>query len=215
MLVGALAVSGGVASAQKKPPKGPKTPASADLTVAAKPNPVVFGKSTVISGKLKNGGGQVVVLEENPHPYTGGFKPARTATTASNGDYSFTVVPKLNTRYRVSTQAAPVTRSAELLVQVQIRVSLRLSDSTPRTGSRVRFSGGAAPAHDGRTVEIQRLRRGGGYGTIARTKLRDAGTTRSKYSRRIRISRTGTFRVRIQGDGDHSTGFSSPRTARL
>ncbi len=217
LLVSAMAVSAGSASAAKppKPPQGNPPNSAADLTIAAKPNPVVFGRSTVISGSLKNGGGRVVVLEENPHPYTGGFKPARTATAASNGDYSFTVTPKLNTRYRVSTQASPPARSAELLVLVRIRVSLRLSDSTPRSGSLVRFSGSAAPEHDGRVVEIQRLRRTGGYATIARTALKDAGTTRSAYSRRIRVSRTGTFRARILGDGDHATGFSSRRTARL
>ncbi|MBA3300722.1 MAG: hypothetical protein H0T15_02540 [Thermoleophilaceae bacterium] len=226
-MVSALALSAGGAIAAK-PPKPPKPPnpapapapapapkGGADLTIAAKPNPVVFGRSTVISGRLKNGAGQVVVIEENPHPYTGGFKPGRTATTASNGDYSFTLAPKLNTRYRVSTQANPPVRSAEVLVQVQIRISLRLSDSTPRAGSLVRFSGSAAPAHDGRTVEIQRLRRTGGYATIAKTALKDAGTTRSVYSRRIRVSRTGTFRAQILSDGDHATGFSSPRTARL
>jgi plastocyanin len=95
----------------------------------------------------------------------------------------------------------------------RIRVTLGVSDSTPRRGQRVRFSGSARPQHDGRLVYIQKRTRRGTYRTIARTRLRDAGASRSRYSRRLRIFRGGVFRARVLGDGDHRTGTS--RTRRL
>lgn len=214
-LLALSALGAGSATAQRdKPDKSPGG-GNATLTIAASPAPVVFGRTTLISGRLRSDGGQTVVLEQKPHPFTGNFEEVATATTASNGGYSFRVLPRLNTRYRVISRTSPPVQSAELLVQVRIRVSMRLSDYTPRRRSLVRFSGSAAPAHDGAVAEIQRLRSTGGYGTIARTRLRDAGSGRSVYSRRIRISRTGTFRVVVRGDADHATGFSRRRTARV
>jgi hypothetical protein len=92
------------------------------------------------------------------------------------------------------------------------RVSLGLSDSTPRRGQRVRFSGTVAPAHDGRRVQIQRRSSTGAFVTVARPRLRDAGATRSRYVRRIRIRRDGVYRVRIAAHGDHAESFSRERT---
>jgi plastocyanin len=91
-----------------------------------------------------------------------------------------------------------------------VTVSLRVSDKTPRAGQLVRFSGSVRPALDGRSVQIQRRKRGGGYRTIATARLRDAGDERSKFSRRIRIAGDGVFRARLGGDATHATGISRP-----
>jgi plastocyanin len=91
-----------------------------------------------------------------------------------------------------------------------VTVSLRVSDKTPRAGQLVRFSGSVRPALDGRSVQIQRRKRGGGYRTIATARLRDAGDERSKFSRRIRIAGDGVFRARVAGDAGHTTGISRP-----
>jgi hypothetical protein len=37
---------------------------------------------------------------------------------------------------------------------------------------------------------------------------RDAGTTRSRYSRRVRIRRSGSYLVKIIGDAANATGYS-------
>ena len=202
-----------VAGAQKpqKPPKGP-----GQLTIAAKPNVVTFGRSTTVSGQLAGvpNAGVGVTLEEDAYAF-GAFKPLLTKTTDANGAYSFLVVPKLNVKYRAVAKTSPRTTSAEALVLVRIRVGLRLSDSTPRRGQLVRFSGTATPAHDGRLVSIQRRTTSGSYRTVARTPLLDAGATRSRFRRRIRISRDGVYRARVTADADHATGTSGHRRARV
>jgi hypothetical protein len=76
----------------------------------------------------------------------------------------------------------------------------------------VRFHGTAAPAHDGAPVRIQRRRADGSWRTVARTTLRDAGTDVSRYSRRVRVRRSGTYRVRaLAHDSDHLRGTSRRR----
>lgn len=90
-------------------------------------------------------------------------------------------------------------------------VTLRVDDSRPRRGQRVRFFGSVRPAHDGRTVRLQRRGSGGRYRTVARVRLRDAGDARSTYSRRLRVYRDGIYRARVPADGDHLTGTSRRR----
>jgi hypothetical protein len=199
------------------PGQAAKPPAAGNLTIGAAPNPIVYNASTVISGKLK---GKVkssipVALVGNEAPYTGGYDPVATTTTDGNGDYRFTGVrPLLNTRYHVSTVVPPET-SADVLVQVRIKVVLRLSDSTPRKGQRVRFYGTAAPDHDGRLVYIQRQSSTGKWRTLARTALKDAGTEFSKFSRRMRVRRSATYRARVFHDSDHADGTSRTKHATV
>ena len=99
-----------------------------------------------------------------------------------------------------------------VVVRVAIRVKLRLSDRTPRRGQRVRFYGGAGPEHDGRNVYIQKLTSAGWRG-VSRTLLKDAGTELSKFSKRIRVRRNGTYRARVYHRLDHADGISPTRRA--
>jgi thermitase len=196
----------------------PKNPASGDLTISATPKLLVYGQATTIAGKLKASPLRSNVplrLEDNPAPFTRGFELVKTSTTDRNGDYSFAGIPPLlNTRYR-TTAIAPRASSSELLVQVAIKVVLRLSDRTPRAGGRVRFFGTAAPQHDGRLVYIQRRTATGAWRTVARTALKDAGTELSQYSRRIRVRRDGTYRARVFHDSDHADGTSRTKSAAV
>lgn len=94
-----------------------------------------------------------------------------------------------------------------MTVLVRYRVSLKVSDTMVSKGQRVRFKGAVAPAHDGRKVKIQR-RTNTGFKTVAKAVLRAAAGGRSKYAKRIRVTRKGTYRVRVGADADHATGFS-------
>ncbi len=198
-------------------------PGANSLTIKASPTRVTFGRSTTISGQLTGTGnaGVEVTLEANPHPFTGGFKATNSKTTTSaTGTYSFAVTPALNTRYRVSAKTRPPVTSAEVTVNVRVRVSFRLSDRTPAVGQRVRFSGIVTPGHDGRIARIQRRTSTGRWATVARATLRAAtpvnGVARSRYAKRLRIRRSGTYRVRVTpGDGDHVLGTSVRRRARV
>ena len=204
------------------PAPGQAPPGGNAVTIAAAPSTVTFGRPTTISGQVTgpDNAGVEVELESNPAPFTAGFKNAGVkATTNAAGNYTMAVTPTVNTRYRVTAKTRPRVTSPETLVNVRVRVGLRLSDSTPRAGQRVRFFGAVTPAHDGKIVRIQR-RTSAGWRTVARATLVTGttvnGVARSKYSKRIRIRRSGTYRARMTpGDGDHVRGTSPRRRARV
>jgi hypothetical protein len=175
--------------------------------------PIRWGGSTTVSGKLTGQGnsGVQVELEADPFPYADNdFAQVATAMTDANGDYRFTHQPQSNTRYRVTARTSPPVTSSIVTVVVRLKVTRRVSDSTPRAGSRVRFSGTVCPEHDGQTAAIQRRTSTGRFRTVRTTTLQDVpGSTCSSYARRVRVRRDGVYRVKAtSGDGDHATGFS-------
>lgn len=210
----ALAIPAGVAVAQ--------APVDSKLTIQARPNPVTYLGSVVVSGKLtgQKATGETVELEENPYPFTDNdFRKVATTKTAANGSYGgagipgFSRTPLFNTQFRTVAKTGPPTTSPAVTVLVRLRISLRVSDSTPAAGELVRFSGSVRPEHDGEVARIQRRTAGGDWATVARATLRDVpGANRSRYSRRLRVSRDAAYRVRvIPTDGDHVTGTSRRR----
>ena len=176
---------------------------------------IVFGHSATIRGKVtgSKAAGTQVTLRESPFPFAS-FKNVATATTAQNGNYTFTRKPVLNTRYQVVAKTSPPSTSAVATENVKFFVSLRISDSTVSKGSRVRFSGVCRPAHTGGLVRIQRKTRSG-YRTVSRTLLRASSTGQSKYSKKVRINTAGSYRVVVPHDASHATGTSPRRTIRF
>jgi hypothetical protein len=92
------------------------------------------------------------------------------------------------------------------------KVTLALSDATPRRGESIRLFGAVRPQQDGGTVEIQKRSKGGVFRTVAKARLRNAGSARSVYSRRLRVLRDAVFRARVARDAAYATGLSSART---
>ena len=209
-----LAACAGPAVAAK-PPKPPKP--NPNLTIQSSANAVTFGGSITISGTSKNiASGTSVELQQNPYPYSGFHATGKTGVIDPAGNYSIAgVVPGVHTQYRVVAKTSPPTTSGTAFVRVRLRVSFKVSDSTPRRGQMVRFSGTVAPAHDGKPVLIQK-RTSTGYRTVARTVLVDNGTATSKYSKRMRIRRSARYRIVVQSlDQDHDNGTSRSRTLRV
>jgi hypothetical protein len=208
----ALAVAAPVAAA----------PSDNAISIAAKPAKVVFGKQAVISGQLTGTGtaGVSVQLQGTPAPYTTGYKPiGPPVTTDGSGYYSFTVAPQMTTKYRVRADTKPPTTSGETTVTVALKVGLSVSDKTPKKGQKVRFRGSVWPAHDGKTASLQR-RTSSGWKTVATTTLLAGtplnGVTRSTYSIRRAIKKTGRYRVFVaSGDADHVDGKSRARKLRV
>lgn len=194
------------ATAAHKPGHGPG--AAESLTIAAEPNPVVYGGTVTIDGRLTSAtrAGQNVILESDPFPFENDFSNAGNATTTASGAYSFTQQPGLNTRYRVrrGNLLSPV-----VTVLVRVRLGLRVSDRTPDRGERVRFFGRACPEHVGALVRVQR-RAAGRWVTVARTSAKLA-TRCSSYSRRLRVFRDGLYRAVVAGHDDHARGISPAR----
>lgn len=182
-----------------------------DLSFAVSPNPVVFGRTVLLSGAL--GGPEIasvtVRLEANPYPFAGFKKVAETATDAT-GHYAFNQTPAVNTAYRTVASTKPATQSAPVTVPVRPRISLGIR----RSGGSRRFAGSVAPAHTGATLRIQR-RVGRHWRTVKRVVLA-AGKdpARSVYSVRIRNPRSGLYRAYLPADADHAVGTSARRRVR-
>ena len=201
-----------VADATHKPghqSPGNPGPGGVDITITARPSVTVFQGATVISGKLKgpNNGNKLVRLREDSFPFNSVDKVIDGQTDA-NGNYTFTRSPAKSSTYQVVLPPFTGTnvRSPGVYVPVRVRTSLFVNDRTPRVGQVVRFSGRACPTHDGLGVGLQRLG-SKGFGTIRSTTLRSA-TRCSVYSRLVRITRDGTFRVITAGHGDNARGIT-------
>jgi hypothetical protein len=188
---------------------------AAAVTIAATPRVITFGRPTTIAGQVAGRPSARVELEQSPFPFTDPFKNVAKGTTNAAANYAFQVTPALNTRYHVVTKSPPDT-SRDVTVLVRTKVNLRLGDTTPPAGARVRFRGSVFPAHDGSAVRIQR-RTSAGWKTIAKPVLRTAtpldGDTRSTYRKRIRIRRSGIYRTVMPAHADHARGKSRKRRA--
>ena len=200
-----------VAQAQK-PPKG--TPNNSQITVKASATTVTYGASVTFTGNVKNAAaGTAVEVWENPHPYTGGFKnTGRAGVVDPTGNYTVTgVKPQKHTQYKVVARTSPPVESGTVFVQVRLRISLRVSDATPKAGTRVRFYGTVAPVHAGKVVAIQRRSSTGKFVTVARTTT----SATSTYTRRVRVRSTGVYRAVVtSADQDHLDGTSRTRSLR-
>jgi hypothetical protein len=198
-----------------KPPKPPGS-GKTGISIAARPNPVVFGRTSTVSGKLNGSPGVVAVdVQANPYPYAG-FTTIKTVTSDGKGNYSSGPLSfGVNTSVRAVARTSPQRTSTAVFVSVRKRLTLSTGDSTPARGQRVRFSGFAYPQHDGRTVYIQRRSATGSWVTVAKTRLVDDGDARSKFRRRIRVVRDGVFRAKVSKDADHGVGISPRRSLHV
>lgn len=191
------------------------------VTISSSKPAVTFGRPVTITGTVTGPGnaGATVTLEGSETPTSTTFKSTGlTATTDAAGAFSIVVKPTQITRYRVTVgKGKDVTTSNEVTVKVRAKVNLSVSDRTPRSGQRVFFTGSVLPGHEGVIAKIQR-RTAKGWRTVATTALIAAspladGTTRSTYSKGVRVRSDGTYRVRVApGDGDHVTGISRKRS---
>jgi hypothetical protein len=185
------------------------------LTLAATPNPVPFGAGTTLVGTLSGTGapGRQVILQQNPFPYTSGFATlGNPQVTGADGSFAFPLLSvPLNTQYRVLIPTKPEVVSPLLLVSVAVRVSTHVSATRVRPGQLVRFSGTLRPARVGALVAIQKLNSKRNWVTVAGTITHRLSSSSSRYSKRIRIRRGGTYRVYIAAaDGNYvpNTGRS-------
>jgi hypothetical protein len=187
----------------QKPPK----PGATTLKTSAQQ--VTFSQPVALTGKVKGAKQAVTVSLERRAANSTAFVPAGTATSDANGDFSFADQPSKSSVYRATTGTAA---SPEVAVAVAPLVGLKIGDPTPHKGRRVRFKGTVRPQHDGTRVAIQRKRADGTWATVRSPLLRDAGSRYSRYSKRIRIRRSGTYRTVIAAHADHAQGVSRERT---
>jgi hypothetical protein len=194
--------------------KTPQTPTVS--TIAAGPNPVVFGQPVVVSGFLvgpKGGGGKQVALLGRAFPFSDSYvQIGNTVVTAENGGYQFVFTPVITTELRVVDKSDDSIVSPALVEAVSLRTTLHAT-RRGRKG-RARFSGTVTPAGNTAVVVIQRRIKGGWKNVRALlTKTGPSGTS-SRYSRKISV-RTGVFRaVARPNGGSYVEGVSRGRRVR-
>jgi hypothetical protein len=186
------------------------------LTLTATPNPALFGATTTLTGQLTGTGGPGanVILQQNAFPYTAGFQTVgNPQVTDAAGNFAFAVLSLTsNTQFRVLT-ADKKAASAVVTVGSAVIVRLTVKHKVKRHHL-LRFAGTVSPAEDGALYAVQR-EKGGTWVTVAGASLHHYKADRSRYSRRVRIAHSGTYRVFVGvNDGSHTSNSSSTRSVK-
>jgi hypothetical protein len=173
------------------------------------PNPAVFSRPLSVSGQLigSGAGGAKVTLLGRGFPFTSPFaKVGNTLVSNADGTYSFLVPGPLGTfQFQIKASTNPPITTGIATVTVTSLVTLRVRTHV-RRGSVVKFGGIARPIQDGLLVRIQKRRANGTYKNVAHTLLKHGTDASSRYSKRLRLHRGGTFRAMVMSAG----GFVSP-----
>jgi hypothetical protein len=172
--------------------KTPEAPTTS--TIAAAPNPALFGQQVQVTGFLagpRGGAGKQVALEANPFPFTGGFQQVgNTVVTGADGGYSFVFTAIVGVQLHVVDRSDASIVSPVWTENVALRPSLKAKrTSTART----RFSGHITPAGNTSAVIIQRRTKKGGWKNVS-VILPHKGTTADGFGKSFR-ARRGVFRA--------------------
>jgi hypothetical protein len=184
------------------------------LLLRSSGNPVGYGAGVDLFGVLAGSGnaGRTARVQADAFPFDGGWTDVASGRTDSTGAYRIHVTPLLaNTMFRTIADTTPAVTSQSVTVGVRLAASLHVSTKHVRRGHRVRFWGRVHPHQAGAAISIQN-RRSGRWVTIARTRTGGG----SSFSRRVRLTRTGKYRVVARAaDGAHVMGASSSRYIRV
>ena len=171
------------------------------FTLEASPNPVLFGAGVTLQGVLSGTGnaGRQVALQQSPFPYATGFVTVgNPQVTGSSGAFSFPLLGvTTNTQYRTITTAGPSVASAIVTLGVAVQVTTRVSTHRLHAGHLVRFSGIVRPAKVGALFAIQKLNGAGAWVTVSGGVARGGGGTFTRFAKRVRVRRSGSYRVYV------------------
>jgi hypothetical protein len=199
--------------------------------VAADPAPVVNfsvrnvlpGAPVTISGTLVNGAtdaGRQVQLYERRAPFPGTWAVLQEGSAGADGSYSFSVVPVRKAYYSVvapATATAGREASPGLLVTVRRKVSIKVSDRTPRKNQLVRFSGFISPSYPlgpGAVATLQRRDKSGAFANVKAALLKAAGDFTS-YRVRVRVKTPGVYRIAVPSSTYYGSGASVAVVVRV
>jgi hypothetical protein len=185
-----------------------KPPSNSTVTAIAAPSVVTFGTPAKVSGTTAPT--TAVTLQADAFPYDGNFSKVASSTSDASGAYAFPVTPADGTHYRVTAKLSPPVTSPIVALGVRWHITLKVSTRSPSAGSKVRFSGTVAPGHTGQPVRVQK-RTASGFRTVAGTTLTAGLNNTSVYSIRVRVKRSGTYRVQVASDGSRQAATSSKR----
>jgi hypothetical protein len=176
-----------------------------------------------ISGTLVNGAadaGRQVQLYERRAPFPGTWAVLQEGAAGADGSYSFSVVPVRKAYYSVvapATATAGREASPGLLVTVRRKVSIKVSDRTPRKNALVRFSGFISPSYPlgpGAVATLQRRDKSGAFTNVKAALLKAAGDFTS-YRVRIRLKSPGVYRIAVPSSTYYGSGASVAIVVRV
>lgn len=176
-----------------------------DLTITASADPISFGQSVTISGKLTGGVSVPVTLMARivgQH-----FAPVAQVMTDSEGNYTFPAQsPVDSTFYRVQGSGK---HSAVLYEGVKDVLTATASPTTVQAGQPVTFSGTVEPDHTGDTIYLERQNASGvGYHVIQLAMI-GTGSTYS-FAHRFYDAGTKTVRIYVPGGPQNGAAASQP-----
>jgi hypothetical protein len=177
------------------------------------PNPVIYSRPFTISGQLIGTGSAhaTVTLLARAFPYTSPFAPiGNSVVSNADGTYAFQFTaagPSSQIQIRANTN--PPVPATIVSLPVSSLISMHVT-SHVRKGHLARFAGTVLPAQDGLVVKIQKRGRDGVFRTVAHTNLKHRNAGSSRYSRRLRLSRTGTYQTVVESAGGVVQPGTSP-----
>jgi hypothetical protein len=187
------------------------------LQIAAAPNPVVFGGTTIVEGTLTGTGNanRQVTLESNPFPYTAGFHPiGNPELTTAAGSFAFPVLGLgITTQFMVVSTGKPAIASPIVVEGVAPQVVAHVQRLHGHL--RVRVYGNVTPAMNGALVAIEKINRHRRYVTVGGTNLRPLTPTSSSFSKVVHVRHAGVYRVLVQSPGGpYASNYSTPIVVR-
>lgn len=195
---------------------GAEAASGTELTLNAGRSPLIYGKSTELSGRLTDEAGEAVaseavVLERRPVGDTD-FKAFSKTTTSADGSYRLSgVKPGEHTDYRArfaGDDSRSLASSSSLNGRINVKV--RVSNNTPQKnlelGRKRAISGAVSPSHAGSAVRITIKRNGE---VINRRTV--ALNQYSRYRTTIKPGRLGRYAVfAVSPKDDDHLGNRSP-----
>jgi hypothetical protein len=183
------------------------------VSLAATPNPIHSGDSTVLAGVLSGTGNEnrQVQLQVNPWPYTGGFQPAaNNQVTDDHGNFSFPLLSvAINTQYRVLMPAKPEVVSPVVVLGTTVAVTRHAKVRRGAKRGRIHFWGTVRSGQGTALVVVIQKRHKGAWVNVGQTTARDTGKGFSRYSGHIRQKHGGRYRVvALDASGAHSPSIS-------
>jgi len=177
------------------------------LTILSASDPIPYGGSTVISGKLAGEPNTVVTLAG--HAAHDPFVTIATTKTDGEGNYTFPAQsPVTSTFYKVSGGG----RTSAILYQgVKYVLTAAASPTTVTSGEAVTFSGTVTPARAGHTIYLERQNVSGmGFHVVSVGTVNADGSY--SISRVFYAPGTEVLRVKIPGDPENGGSASAPFT---
>jgi hypothetical protein len=147
--------------------------------------------------------GQPVTLYAAVFPYTA-WQAVGSSTTDWKGYFSFPTKVLANTAFHAVVGGSQPLQSEDLVIHVPVRVSLESDHTKARKGKRITFTGETFPPHPGLTAYLQKMDSRGKFRDVTHSALSPTGSFRA----RLKLERSGVFRLRVPRDADHIGGVS-------